>query len=227
MCSGNGTCTPDDGGSTGTGTGGQVGGALVGPTDNHCWGPGPVDGGSTFQFQDTNPNSCQVTDGGPDFNEDAGAPGPEYGPTNYNTAANDDDCKYFTSWRSTPISKGADVTFWFTTLYATNGTPVTGMVGTPDGGPAVPSCIGEEASQVYFEVSGDPDGGLANHPSPFIAGDYPVTETPPGSGIYQFGPAAFFDESGLWYVRFHFNENCCDVLPDAPHGHAAFYVNVP
>ena len=35
-----------------------------------------------------------------------------------------------------------------------------------------------------------------------------------GRGVYQIGPAVFFDESGLWYIRFHFNENCDDVLPD-------------
>ena len=32
---------------------------------------------------------------------------------------------------------------------------------------------------------------------------------------------------GKWTVRFHFNEICCDVNSDSPHGHAAFFVNVP
>jgi hypothetical protein len=212
---------------SGTSSSGQVGGPLLGPTDNHCWGPGTVDGGPTFMFQDVNVASCQVVDGGPAYNEDAGPPGPQYGPTNYNTAANDDDCKYFLSWRSTPIAKNEPVTFWFTTLYSINGTPVTGLA---DGGTLVLSCDPTPGTlappQIYFEVAGDPDGGLYNHVSPY-EGNTPIVETSPGSGVYQVGPSPFFDESGLWYFRFHFNEECCDILPDSPHGHAAFYINVP
>ncbi len=207
---------------------GALGGPLVGPTDAHCWDTaGAVDGGTTFSAQPTDLSSCDVTDGGPDFNLDAGAPGSLYGPTRYNTQANDDDCKYAVSWRSTPIARNVPVTFWFTTQYATNGLPVTGMVTTPDGGPAIPSCLGSEAPQVYFEVAGDPDGGLANHVNPATVSGVPIAETPAGSGVYRIGPAAFFDEAGLWYIRFHFDAACCDTLPTSPHGHAAFYIDVP
>jgi hypothetical protein len=28
-------------------------------------------------------------------------------------------------------------------------------------------------------------------------------------------------------VRFHFYEDCLDLLPDSPHGHAAYFIDVP
>jgi hypothetical protein len=55
-------------------------------------------------------------------------------------------------------------------------------------------------------------------------GDQHVVEEPPGT--YTIGPVVF-DEAGDWTVRFHFNELCCDVVPDSPHGHAAFHIHVP
>jgi hypothetical protein len=47
-----------------------------------------------------------------------------------------------------------------------------------------------------------------------------------GGGSYTIGPVVF-DESGTWTVRFHIFENCFDTLPTSPHGHAAFFVDVP
>ena len=52
----------------------------------------------------------------------------------------------------------------------------------------------------------------------------PSTEIAPG--VYQVGPIKF-DAPGTWTVRFHFFEECSDAREDSPHGHAAFYVNVP
>ena len=46
-----------------------------------------------------------------------------------------------------------------------------------------------------------------------------------GNGVYEIGPIRF-DQPGQWTVRFHFFGICPDA-PDSPHGHAAFYVNVP
>ena len=48
-------------------------------------------------------------------------------------------------------------------------------------------------------------------------------EGPPGT----YTGRIVFDEAGEWTVRFHFNENCLDVLPDSPHGHAAFHLTLP
>jgi hypothetical protein len=45
-------------------------------------------------------------------------------------------------------------------------------------------------------------------------------------GVYTVGPVRF-DASGMWTVRFHFFETCTDFAEDSPHGHAAFYLNVP
>jgi len=199
-------------------TGPAVGGPVVGIVDNHCWGPGTPDGGLTFGSQAVEAASCYVIDGGPYYDEDAGAPGPPYGPTNWNSSSNDDDCKYFVGWHSTPISADAGVTFWVSAQLATNGAPLTGLASALDAGTGV----------IYLEAAGDPDGGIFGHVSPTIGGvGVSIQESPPHSGVYQIGPAVFFDKSGLWYIRFHFNENCDDVLPDSPHGHAAFYVNVP
>jgi hypothetical protein len=36
-----------------------------------------------------------------------------------------------------------------------------------------------------------------------------------------------FDQSGRWVVRFHYFETCSDVPEDSPHGHVAFYIDVP
>ena len=138
---------------------------MVGPSDAHCFIATSAEGGATFQAQPVRVGSCAVTDGGAAFNEDAGPPGPPYGSTEYNTAGNDDDCKYFVSWTSTPIAKDVPVTFWVTAQYATSGAPVTGMGLGDGGGPAVASCPpnGTALPELYLEVAGDPDGGLANH----------------------------------------------------------------
>jgi hypothetical protein len=45
-------------------------------------------------------------------------------------------------------------------------------------------------------------------------------------GVYVVGPVVF-DKSGDWVFRFHFNEECLDVSPESPHGHAAFHITVP
>jgi hypothetical protein len=59
------------------------------------------------------------------------------------------------------------------------------------------------------------------HPSPSTGS---TTETSPG--VYQIGPIVF-DQPGQWTVRFHLYGSCFDLAPDSPHGHAAFFVQVP
>jgi hypothetical protein len=51
------------------------------------------------------------------------------------------------------------------------------------------------------------------------------TPTEKGNGVYDIGPIKF-NASGQWIIRFHLFEDCADAQ-DSPHGHAAFYVNVP
>ena len=36
-----------------------------------------------------------------------------------------------------------------------------------------------------------------------------------------------FDAKGRWTVRFHLHEECADEAPDSPHGHIAFFIDVP
>lgn len=53
-----------------------------------------------------------------------------------------------------------------------------------------------------------------------------VSSAEPTPGTYVIGPIQF-DQKGTWTVRFHFFGTCSDVLPDSPHGHAAFNLSVP
>jgi YtkA-like len=122
----------------------------------------------------------------------------DLGPTMFNAEGDDDDCKYHVKFSSTPVYEHTDVTF---TVTATN---------KGDGGPATGANI-------------DPEVFLSStHPAP--NSNVKTTESAPGT--YQVGPIQF-DLAGRWTVRFHLYENCEDVLPDSPHGHAAFYVDVP
>jgi hypothetical protein len=217
-------CQDNDGGLA------AVGGPVLGPVDNHCYvgsngnAPGgpvttqQVDASSCYPdaglFPDGGPSADELpcdfySDGGPDgctpdcSFADGGPDGcdPQYGDTMYNNSGNDDDCKYQTAWWSTPIMKNGNTTFYFTALHTVDGTPAT-------------------HANVYAEVYLP----SANHLSP--SANPPVEETPAGSGVYTIGPVVF-DQSGMWTVRFHLNEDCVDLLPDSPHGHAAYYVNVP
>jgi hypothetical protein len=207
--------------NSGTGATAPVG-EVIGPPDNHC---SNGDGGLTVQnigvcvvIDPTRvpaPSStCEVT-----FDLDAGAaasgdldaavpadagPNTGYGPTMYGSAGNDDDCKYYVSWISTPIVEKADTYFTLTAIRLQDMAPAT--------------CAG-----VIPDVSLDnPDGGFSLHGLP--APPNPSPEIAPG--IYKVGPIRF-DEPGTWTVRFHLFEECSDNLDDSPHGHAAFYVKVP
>jgi hypothetical protein len=127
----------------------------------------------------------------------------------------DDDCKYHVSWTSTPICEGSGgVEFTVTAVKQTDGTPVTGggmymmeaFTTTPADAGTTPGC--DDASL---------------HPSPTT--DASMTETAAGTGVYKVNMV--FDTKGQWTIRFHFHEECADILPTSPHGHAAFFVTVP
>jgi hypothetical protein len=53
-----------------------------------------------------------------------------------------------------------------------------------------------------------------------------AAESPAGSGHYKVTPVKF-DAAGRWVLRFHLYEDCSDLSEDSPHGHVAFYVDVP
>jgi hypothetical protein len=142
---------------------------------------------------------------------DENGPDGAYGGTKYGTTGNDDDCKYYVTYSPSPLCENDGTYFVVTANYLTR--------TSADGG-----LLPLTGASTYAEVCLS-----STHPGPTIDsrppdGNQQVVEGPPGT--YTVGPVQF-DESGMWTVRFHFNEFCCDVAADSPHGHAAFFMNVP
>jgi hypothetical protein len=228
----NSSSNPDGGG----GTCAMPGGAVSGPQDTRCVGmpiqmvnpascnpPGGGtgdDSGSTGEGGATEGGATEggATEGGTaesGAGDDSGGGGddggaadadigncgmPTFGATMYNSHGEDDDCKYDVTWTSTPICEGQPVYFTVTVKYRTDNTPVTGANARPD--------VVLDCSHLSM--------------SPIMPAD-PSPEVMPG--VYKVGPIVF-DQRGEWVFRFHFFETCQDQ-PDSPHGHAAFWVQVP
>lgn len=155
--------------------------------------------------------------------EDAGAGdgGPEpcpYGSTMYGHTGDDDDCKYHVTWTSTPICEGSPGSqFVVTAVYQTR---------FNDAGAPLPVTGANVMTETLTTTTGDWDAAsycddMSVHPGP-TSGDHMI-EGPPGT----YTANVIFDTSGLWTVRFHFNEECADIANDSPHGHAAFHITVP
>ena len=175
----------------------------AGPQTATCASPGaaasgPADSHCTAATP-TNPAACnEQVEAGPPELDDAGLPVSDFGPTMFGTQGDDDDCKYHVSWTSTPICEGSGgVLFTVTATKKADGTPLTGAY------PYVEAFLNDK------------------HLSP-DAGNY----VEKGNGVYDVGPIVF-DQPGRWTVRFHFYGNCQDISDDSPHGHAAFFVDVP
>ena len=199
-----------------------AGRAKTGPADTHCKGAPPqeVSAASCSMMQsgpaDAGQGDAEVEGGNADAGLPAGvcgappgnvaSPSSDYGATMYGIEGDDDDCKYHVSYEATPICEKDGVYFVVEARYLTrSGAPLTG------------ACA-------YAELCLD-----NSHPGPVADGRPPagkqlVVEGPPGT--YTIGPVEF-DAPGTWTVRFHFNEECCDVSESSPHGHAAFFVEVP
>lgn len=187
---------------------GARGGPVSGPEDTHCIA---ADGGNVVQV--TTAAGCTAMaagDAGPAGDDggsaaDAGDLGncgdPSFGATMFNGWGSDDDCKYDVKWTSTPICENQPVYFTVLVTRRTDGSALTGAHPLPD---VVLSCT---------------------HPIPSApAPRDPAPEVAPGT--YVLGPMSF-DKAGRWVLRFHFDENCLDNSPESPHGHAAFYLDVP
>ncbi|HVY45517.1 MAG TPA: hypothetical protein VHB21_06535 [Minicystis sp.] len=127
-----------------------------------------------------------------------GAPGVDYGPPMFGSEGDDDDCKYHVTWRSSDVAVNRDITFQVTATTKTDGKPATGADVVPE---------------LFLNDI---------HPAPNTA--WKTTEDPPGT--YTIAPVQV-DEKGKWTMRFHFYEDCTDFSEESPHGHAAFYVEVP
>jgi hypothetical protein len=141
-----------------------------------------------------------VGQGSADAGADGAVPMVDYGPPLYNNVGYDDDCKYKVSWTSTPIRKNEPVTFTVTVIGLDPAGPITGE--------------GVDEIEAFMTV------GVHVNP------DHDTTFKSKGAGVYEVGPVTF-DESGSWTVRFHIFEDCSDAPADSPHGHAAFFIDVP
>jgi hypothetical protein len=200
---------------------------ATGPADMHCVGVTPQTvNGADCSVSDAGAVSTPIAaddDAGDDSgrgNADAGAaptPGPcdengtdgAYGTTMYGTEGDDDDCKYHVTYA--PFCGNGGTYFVVTAVYLTR----NGL----DGGPAPLTEASTLAEICLSDTHAGP--GIDGRPP---SGDQEVVEGPPGT--YTIGPVQF-DAPGNWTVRFHFNEVCCDVTNDSPHGHAAFFFTVP
>jgi hypothetical protein len=158
--------------------------------------------------QPTSAASCHPDAGGDDGGAGGGCP---WGDTMFGHEGDDDDCKYHVVWLSTPICENTNVLFTVTLTNLGDQSPVTGIPG---------GIILEPYIPVSLDASCDNQGSIVS-PS---AGQF-LVETPAGSGVYQ-GPV-MFTAPGEWTLRFHIHEECADLLPDSPHGHAAFHIDVP
>jgi hypothetical protein len=181
-------------------------GFVTGALDNHCSVPAVV-------TQTVDPASCNppAPDGGAPA-DDGGVVAPEFGDTIFNAEGDDDDCKYHIVASVTPsVTVGGALTFTAkVTKLAAPGGPATGAIDSAGDGVAI-------------------EGFMADTPTHVLPNTTPLTaetESPAGSGIYKITPVKF-DASGRWVVRLHLYETCSDALDDSPHGHIAFYFDVP
>lgn len=125
----------------------------------------------------------------------------EAAPIRTGREAIDDDCKYRVRFENTCAAVAEPVTFTLSLTRLFDGQPGAGTV--------------PENLEVFMAED-------LGHISP--SNDITARETSPGT--YEIGPV-IFDEPGRWVVRFHYFETCSDITPDSPHGHVAFYFDVP
>jgi hypothetical protein len=163
---------------------------------------GPLDTHCTDMAQSVSAASCLTPPAD-------GAVAGDFGDPLYNAEADDDDCKYHVKFRVTPsaVKVNQTITFTVTVTYKDGGSPATGAVNAAGNG-------------IYIE------GYVANMQTAVLPNPAPVfIETGPGTGIYTAN--AKFDVSGRWVVRFHLFGDCLDGAEDSPHGHVAFFFDVP
>lgn len=208
----------------GGGSDGPKGGAVTGDVDMHCvaddggaiktaigicmsgsGGGGASDAGIgadavSHEHDDGSAGDDAAADDAGTTEDDGGTGGgdSDYGATHFNAEGDDDDCKYHLKWTSSDVRRNAPVTFNVT------------LMRLADGMAATDADIGVEA---FLSET---------HPTPSTT----IATTESTGGKYQIGPVVF-DQAGRWTVRFHYYEMCSDAPEDSPHGHVAFYVDVP
>jgi hypothetical protein len=204
----------------GSSNAGPVGGPVMGALDSHCTVSGvktktetgmcidlrvPMDAATSGDAGGDAGATATSNDGGesttPPTADCAGmqSGGGDFGATMCNSEGDDDDCKYHVAWTSSPIRQNKDVFFDVTATKLFDGMPA----------------LGADIQIEAFLTDTQPT------PSVNI-----VTNESTGVGKYHIGPVQF-NASGKWTVRFHLYQFCADTTDDSPHGHAAFYINVP
>jgi len=172
-------------------------GAVAGVADAHCVAD---DGSPIVQAIGACVSGAEAEEGEAEGEEHEHEEEEEHEPY-FGREANDDDCKYHVSFTNTCVAVNEPVTFTLSLTQLYDDAPGDGT------NPAFP--------EVFLASD-------LTHISP--SNDITARETAPG--VYDIGPV-LFDVAGRWVVRFHYFENCSDVVPDSPHGHAAFYIDVP
>jgi len=193
---------------------GPPGGPVSGAEDHHCDGIPTVVVDPTTCSGDTSAGGAADAAGGDSSSNNSGGAADcnqthdaDYGDTLFNDSGDDDDCKYQASWLSTPIYLNEPVTF---TLTATNKQTTQPLVPLEDGD------IPLTRLDVYQPCDPNRRGPTQNSMAKI---------TPIADGKFSVGPIKF-DQPGRWVVRFHLYEQCVDG-DTSPHGHIAFFVNVP
>lgn len=173
------------------------GGPVTGAADTHC--TVPTKKVVTVDKAMCSPAGDAGMDGGAsmDGGMTSDAGMEEEAPVMYGSAGDDDDCKYHMEWSITPTHVNEDETVTLTLTTLADGKPATG---------AAPEL------EVFLTDS---------HPAAKLGDE--ATEVSPGK--YQI-KGLRFDASGKWTMRFHVFDSCADS-ETSPHGHAAFFVNVP
>ncbi len=137
----------------------------------------------------------------------------------------DDDCKYHVVWTIGSICQNTDIPVTVSVTLKGDGAgfPATASAGSPL--QVTPGM--EVKAEVFTTTPGDMDGATycddqSTHPAPGSE----FTLSPVTGTAGKFSGNIKFDRAGQWTLRFHFHEECLDVLDDSPHGHAAFLVTV-
>lgn len=151
--------------------------AVAGAIDSHCAGKPVVVANAAVCDVKPDGGGAGAGDGG------AGEAAADYGPTQFNSDGDDDDCKYHVAWESTDVAQNEDVTFAIVATNRSDSSPVA--QATP-----------------YAEIF------LDGTPAP----NTPVKTSETAPGKYTIGPVKF-DKPGNWNVRFHFHAECNDSKP--------------
>jgi hypothetical protein len=192
----------DTTGTTGTGGGntGTPGGPVMGTPDAHCGTKSQATSAAACHPAPGTGGGSTGTSTGAGGTTSAGGQTSEYGETLPNAEGDDDDCKHHLAWTSTDIYRNTDVTFTVVASTKTDSKPLV---------------AGELNVEAFLNDI---------HPAPNT--DIPQKTVETSAGTYKIGPVRF-DKAGKWTVRFHIHEDCSDLTEDSPHGHVAFFVDVP